>query len=415
MPNISLRSKVIKHVRQIVIRREEQALRRHLLLDSDDDDSVDDIVDMYHKRLLSQMVTRRYLFRSKKYRNRRRIFDWNDCLSHDSLRFSDKEFLKHFRVSRKTFWHLVSLISDHDSFKSKPGKRKKAPVPCHLLVFLYRLGCQGSNASDTSVATFFGIGDGSVREYISRTITAIKSLKDRVIVWPEGDARNEMKRRIKVRHGFQNCIGIIDGTLIILSTRPTEYGDWYYCRKNCYAINVQVICDDRGKVTYLYGGWPGSTHDNRAWRNCKVFRNAEMYFVEGEYLLGDSAYSLSSIMVQAFKKAPGTSYHDRHKEFFNTRLAAVRVKSEHCIGIIKNRFPCLKNMNIIVNGKDGVRAIMDIFECCCILHNIFLDHHDDIPPEWYEEIDTGHYWTSDADESLIVNGELESYDRREAV
>jgi len=41
-------------------------------------------------------------------------------------------------------------------------------------------------------------------------------------------------------------------------------------------------------ITYLVGGWPGSVHDNRAWRNCRLFVNTGAYFnfEVGEYLLG---------------------------------------------------------------------------------------------------------------------------------
>jgi len=46
-----------------------------------------------------------------------------------------------------------------------------------------------------------------------------------------------------------------------------------------------------------------------------------------EYLLGDSAFSASSVMVPAFKKGQNAN--------FNKKLAKVRIKSEHCIRLIK--------------------------------------------------------------------------------
>jgi hypothetical protein len=67
----------------------------------------------------------------------------------------------------------------------------------------------------------------------------------------------------QLNYGFQNCIGIIDGTLIFLLHHPIHYGDSYYCRKNAYyAINVQIICNDQIRIRYIYVGWPGSTHGN---------------------------------------------------------------------------------------------------------------------------------------------------------
>ena len=81
------------------------------------------------------------------------------------------------------------------------------------------------------------------------------------------------------------------------------------------SLNVQVICDDKRKVLYYYGGWPGSVHDNRAWKNCRIFKSASTYFGEGEYLVGDCAYSKCNVMVQTFKKLPGISNLTQEQEF----------------------------------------------------------------------------------------------------
>ena len=70
--------------------------------------------------------------------------------------------------------------------------------------------------------------------------------------------------------------------------------------KVCYALNVQVICDHKSRVNYVYSWWPGSTHNIWAWRNSKVFLNTTTYFFDGEYLPGDSAYSASKYIVQNF-------------------------------------------------------------------------------------------------------------------
>ena len=302
MPRLSKKAKLKKDLVKLICHREYISFLRNAILDDrslDDDGSdssddememeteMDDIINVHLKENLDFVMSNRYIFRSPKYRDRSRFFDWQDCLSDHSIRFNDDEFLKHFRVSRKNFWHLVSLIRDHEEFASIPGKKRKTSVACHVLVFLYRLGRTGADGSAVSIGTFFGIGKGSVSNFVKRVIIAIKSLKDIIIIWPEGEEKEEMKRRIRVKHGFQNCIGIIDGTLIGLAMKPSVFGESFFCRKHIYAINVQIICDDKGKIRYYYSGWPGSTHDNRAWRNSKVFLNAQSYFENGEYLLGD--------------------------------------------------------------------------------------------------------------------------------
>ena len=72
---------------------------------------------------------------------------------------------------------------------------------------------------------------------------AILKLKEKVIIWPDAEEKERMKLFIKCKHGFQECVGIIDGALIILHDRPHVFGDSDWTRKTCYALNVQVICD----------------------------------------------------------------------------------------------------------------------------------------------------------------------------
>ena len=159
--------------------------------------------------------------------------------------------------------------------------------------------------------------------------------------------------------------------------------------KELIALNVQIICDDTGKIVYYYGGWPGSTYDNCAWRSCKIYINGSAYFDEGEYLLADSAWQY---IVQSFKKLSGESVLSQQKEGFNTSLGQVRVKSEHCIGILKNRFPTFKRISAIIKGPKSIRRVLQLFSCAVILHNMLLETNKPIPLERMEmkEIEEQH-------------------------
>jgi len=58
-------------------------------------------------------------------------------------------------------------------------------------------------------------------------------------------------------------------------------------------------------------------------------------------LLGKSAFSTSAEMVLAFKKGHNANLSEE-KKYYNTKLAKVRIKSEHCIGLLKAQFQCLQ-------------------------------------------------------------------------
>ena len=223
-------------------------------------------------------------------------------------------------------------------------------------------------------------------------MTAILSLKEEFVTWPTEEEKEAMKSRLALE-GWPDCIGIIDGTHVGLETRPTKYHDCYFNRKSFYSINVTIICDDRGRILYYYAGWPGTTHDNRVFKNCKVYKNFKEYFNKNEHLLGDSAYSNSRIMVQSFKKLKGNASLCEEKDFFNHKLASVRIHSEHCIGILKSRFPCMKSINVwIRQGNPEVKFLVDLVGACSVLHNILLQCNDEIPQSWYDQISKEINW-----------------------
>ena len=297
MPRSSKRTKVLKALKTIQSTRRQNATLRELFNVENDEDSLDDedwIEDIYDSLVdtaVDEVEARRYLFRSKTYRDRNETFDWQDIISDNSVRFSESEFHVHFRMNRSSYHILLSLLEHKETFYTVSKGRKQLPIPLQLLIFLRRIGSEGTEASYTKLAVFFGIGAGTVSVVVRRVQNAFLEHYDELVSWPSLEGKSLMKEQIKVEYGFQNCIGIIDGTIIIMDEKPLKYGESYYCRKNCYSLNVQVVCNHECKIQYLYGGWPGSTYDNRAWRNCKLYTKRDEYFDDGEYLLGDSAYS----------------------------------------------------------------------------------------------------------------------------
>jgi hypothetical protein len=132
-------------------------------------------------------------------------------------------------------------------------------------------------------------------------------------------------------------------------------------------------------------GWPGSVHENRVWKTSLLRANARQNFTANEYLIGDSAYELSSIMVAPFKNTKNNPLR-RDQERFNRALSKARIKSEHCIGILKGRFQFFRRMRIRLNNENSLRRIIDLFTCACILHNWLLQepYSPDLEPQELE-------------------------------
>jgi len=58
-------------------------------------------------------------------------------------------------------------------------------------------------------------------------------------------------------------------------------------------------------------------------------------------LLGDPAFLASAVMIPAFKKGHNSNLSEERR-FFNNKLAKFKIKSEHCIGLLKARFQRLQ-------------------------------------------------------------------------
>jgi len=220
-----------------------------------------------------------------------------------------------------------------------------------------------------------------VRLYVTRIQIAILHLEEQVVRWPDADERRIISTRILQKYGFPNCVGSMDGTYLNLVWKPTLHHENYKTRKGPYALNALIICDDESRVLYHHLGWPGSTHDNRVWKNSLIYQNYDQYFSEIEYVIADSAYTCDVHYIPAYKRSRNAHVLPAERIFFNTRLAPPRVKSEHTNSLLKNKFQWLKSIPILIKDRHLLIAIIKMVKCCIILHNMLIG--TPVPEEWY--------------------------------
>jgi hypothetical protein len=107
-------------------------------------------------------------------------------------------------------------------------------------------------------------------------------------------------------------------------------------------------------------------------------------------MLGDSAFENEWFIVASYRKPAGVEI-EREKEVFNDVMKPLRVISEHIIGILKGRFPWLRNIRcVITEDKDSLKSILEYLECAVILHNLLLQRKDEIPENWMDRDDLSH-------------------------
>ena len=379
MTRTSVRQAVLQRLEELLVHGIKDIVRRRLMGLS----TVDaDALVCHFKQLRDKVTANRYLGRGS-YRCRTQKFDLYLRTDHDNY-LTDREFLFHFRVTRHCFWQLVDLLKDHPSFKKRSSdSRGSDPKPprYQMLVLLKYFGSEGNGASSISLGTFFGIASGAVITCKESALEALLSLESRTYIWPNPDERKAIANRIKERYLFPNCVGIMDGTLLPLAQRPLLHGENYMSRKRFYAIVMLVVCDDQCRILYYHIGWPGSVHDNRVWRTCNLFTKCGQYFSNKEYLLGDSAFTASDLVIPPFKAHAGC-FISANQSAFNTLLAKPRVKSEHCIGRLKGRLPFLRGIRMQLGNKVHMDRIIRNVRGAVVLHNFLID--DPIESDWIQ-------------------------------
>jgi len=69
------------------------------------------------------------------------------------------------------------------------------------------------------------ISKGAVNDFVRRAVNAIMKHREQPIKWPSIEERRNISGRIRIDHGFVNCVGLIDGTLFPLAFAPMVNGE----------------------------------------------------------------------------------------------------------------------------------------------------------------------------------------------
>ena len=397
MPRTSLKKRYIGELYSVLRRRLLARFHRTVV---DDDDSLEDVKDFALASVIREAESRRYLFRSTVYRKGKDRFsqDLDLCEEDDNIEveaaalpwLNDEEFLQKYRMSRECFDFVLDQIKGHSVFKKLEGRngRPQTPVVNQLMVFLKCVGTEGSGANGPNQRNTFEIGKGTSGVFCRRVIKAICSLRDRYLFWPNEQERKVLERLTYEEFGFPHCVGIADGTLFPLSFEPdSEDAPDYSGRKYGYSLTVMIICDLNKKIRYYLAGYPGSAHDNRVYDATSLQKKPEDHFSLMQHIIGDSAFANSPFMVSAFKKGANEDMSYEHEQF-NHKLSTLRIRSEHCIGILKGRFPWLRGIRMkVTDQKSSVRRIVRMIDATVILHNMLTEFGEEENTAWIDEKD----------------------------
>lgn len=142
----------------------------------------------------------------------------------------------------------------------------------------------------------------------------------------------------------------------------------FWCRKQFYAVNVQIVSDSLRRVLYVAVDAQGSAHDSTAFGVSSLFKYLEKAWntvLGGAFtLIGDAAYPLRSFLM--------TPTADDDVNFY---LSQSRIAVECCIGMLVNRFGVFWR-----KLRFELHFVGDIIIACAILHNLIICYHYGLPP-----------------------------------
>ena len=140
-------------------------------------------------------------------------------------------------MSKNTFMDLCEEVRGHLQ-KKDTHLRKALDVETQVGITLYFLADEGRYRK---VANAFGVSRSTV-SLVIRNVTKAISTGRKYIQLPMTEAEvEEQASNYLEYHGFPQCIGAIDGTLIEIKQPKDNYTD-FLNRKGKYSFNVQALC-----------------------------------------------------------------------------------------------------------------------------------------------------------------------------
>ena len=305
---------------------------------------------------------------------------------------SGQEFKKHFRLSKDSVTRLCYLIEGDLKFPTERGR----PIPPIVQVCITLNHYAGGHFQRIS-AWCGGVSQNGARLSLVRVTNALIRRKNMFIFMPDSDTMLRTAEQMQERFKLPRFAFAVDGCQVKFTSAPrglpeNKVPQMFWCRKQCYSINVQVTGNEK-YICDLDVGWPGSTHDARIWNRSQAKRHIEL---QKRFLIaGDSGYPSSENLVKPYSTAE--SANDPQKRLFNQRLSGLRTVMSECLfGVWKARFPILRNL------RTKFDLSQKIVVATAVLFNLARMWEDVDIQEEEEDDDAGGEGDDDDDTEEIV-------------
>ncbi|XP_071945891.1 uncharacterized protein [Antedon mediterranea] len=318
--------------------------------------------------------------------------------------WDDEDWLANFRMDKGTFMYLVEELRPYIKYENT-RMRAAFTLEIRLALTLYRLA---TGSSFRCISNQFGVGRSTACEIFHEVCREVERiLMPKFIYVPEGQELLGMVENFKMKKGFPQVAGAIDGTHIKIFA-PKENAQDYFNHKWSYSVLLQGLVDADGKFMNTFFGLPGSVHDARMFNlstlsqklaENTLFKPNPTVNIEGSdvqlLIIGDPAYPLLPNLIRPYI---GRGNLDRRKSSFNFKHSSTRMTVEKAFGRLKGRWRILLKEN-----EHEISNLRPIVQTCCILHNVCEKNNVPFMRHLYDEV-----YLEDPDEQLCRHPPLPS-------
>ncbi|KAK3193731.1 hypothetical protein Dsin_025041 [Dipteronia sinensis] len=299
----------------------------------------------------------------------------------------DEAFKYFFRVSKKTFEYICSLVREDLVSRPPSGliniEGRLLSVEKQVAIALRRLA---SGESQVSVGIAFGVGQSTVSQVTWRFIEALEERAKHHLKWPDSSRMEEIKSSFEALFGLPNSCGAIDATHIIMTLPAVQTSDDWCDQENNYSMLVQGIVDHEMRFIDIVTGWPGGMDVSRLLKFSGFFKlceagqrlNGNMRTLAAgvklrEYIVGGAGYPLLQWLI--------TPYENHGLSASMSDFCAMH---EAARSLAVKAFLQLKGGWRILNKvmwRPDKRKLPSVILVCCLLHNIIIDSGDQLHPD----------------------------------
>ncbi|KAL1545164.1 PIF / Ping-Pong family of plant transposase [Salvia divinorum] len=323
--------------------------------------------------------------------------EWWDVLSKtiagspSSSQILLNNFRSTFKVSRKTFDYICSLVKEHMMAKTHFAFTNGKPMTLNdqVALALVRLG---SGNSLVSIGESFGAHHSTVSQVTWRFVEAIEEKGLCHLQWPSTESEmTQIKQKFEKIRGLPNCCGAIDTTHItMLLTSSDQEADTWLDHKQNHSMILQAIVDPDLRFRNIVTGWPGKMTNSFVLQSSSFFKlcqkgeklNEKTTHLSEEtelteYIIGGFGFPLLPWLVTPYL---GKDVSNQGKELskveadFNTRLLATQAVAEKALERLKEVWKMIHGEMWRPDRHKLPRFIL----VCCVLHNIIIDMKEDV-------------------------------------